>query len=94
MQARLAYLWARLGEKNRAESEAVLAMQPAPASPEVARWVVMTYEALGEEDRALAVAEMAPDDALRRLSRSPDLADLQKNVRFQQLMKSRHIKGE
>ena len=94
VQARLAYMLARLGQRNRAESEAVLAMQPSQASPEVARWVVMTYEALGEDDRALAVAEMAPDDALRRLSRSPDLADLQKNVRFQQLMKSRRIKGE
>ena len=94
VQARLAYMWARLGERNRAVSEAVLAMQPSPASPEVARWVVMTYEALGEHDNALAVAEMAPDDALRRLIRSPDLADLRKDVRFQQLVKSRRIEGE
>jgi len=54
----------------------------------------MTYEALGEHDNALAVAEMAPDDALRRLIRSPDLADLRKDVRFQQLVKSRRIEGE
>jgi serine/threonine protein kinase/tetratricopeptide (TPR) repeat protein len=87
----LAYLSARLGERSKAESEAVLALQSAPASASVARWVIMTYEALGERSRALDVAETAPDDALRRLKRSPDMADFQNNPRFQQLVQSRHV---
>jgi len=84
-------MWARLDEKRQAESEAVLALQPGPPSPVVAQWVVMTYEALGEHDRALEIAATAPDETLRRLIRSPDMAELRQNARFEQLMQSRHI---
>ncbi len=91
VQAHLAYLWARLDQKRQAESEAVLALQLRPESANASRWVVMAYEALGERERALAVAERAPDVALRRLKRSPDMADLVNNLRFQQLMQARHI---
>ena len=53
--------------------------------------IVQTYEALGERDRALALASTLPDETLRRLSRSPDLADLPKDPRFQGLLMSHHI---
>jgi tetratricopeptide (TPR) repeat protein len=91
VRSRLAYMAARLGEERRAEAEAMRALQPAPVPPEVARWIVMTYVALGESDRALAFAENVPDEALRRLSRSPDMAVFRGNPRFQQLIESRHI---
>jgi hypothetical protein len=57
----------------------------------VARKIVQTYEALGERDRALALAGTLPDEMLLRLSRSPDLADFSKDSRFQQLLMSHHI---
>lgn len=91
VQAHLAYLWARLGERRQAESEAVLALQPGTPSWEVAQWVVMAYEALGKHDRALEIVEAAPDEALRHLNRSPDMADLRKDARFQQVLQFRHI---
>lgn len=92
VQARLAYMLARLGERMQAQSEAVLALQAQPTVAEVVRWVVMAYVALEEYDRALVAAESAPNDALRRLNRSPDMAGFRVNPRFQQLMRSRHIK--
>jgi len=84
-------MWARLDEQRQAEFEIVLALQPAPASPEVTRWAVMTYDALGERQRALEVAEGSPDETLQRLKRSPDMAGLRNTSRFQLLMQSRHI---
>jgi eukaryotic-like serine/threonine-protein kinase len=91
VQAHLAYLWARLNEHTKAETEAVLALQTAPVSEETARYAVMTYEALGERDRALALAQGAPDDVLKHLIRAPNMAALCNSPRFQQLMESRHI---
>ncbi len=91
VRSRLAYLCARLNERSRAENEAGLAQQYSPGSVEVIRYLVMTYEALGERDHALALAQKAPDEALRRLSRSPEMADLRADSRFQVLMKSHQI---
>jgi tetratricopeptide (TPR) repeat protein len=91
VRARLAYMLARLGQRTRAEAEAVLALQPNPAAGNAVRWVVMAYEAMGLRERALAIAEVASDDALRRLDRSPDMADFRKDSQFQRLTQSRHI---
>jgi serine/threonine protein kinase/tetratricopeptide (TPR) repeat protein len=91
VRSMLGYFYARLDERDKAETEVQLAMHPAPSSPEVFQWVAMTYEALGQHDQALAIAEVASDDTVRRLERSPDMADLVRSPRFQQLMKYRHI---
>jgi tetratricopeptide (TPR) repeat protein len=91
VKSHLAYLCARLGQTSRAESEAGQAAQLSHGSVEVARMLVQTYEALGDRDRALALAETLPSEMLRRLNRSPDSADLPKDPRFQQLMLSHHI---
>jgi len=56
------------------------------------RWMVaLTYEALGQHDRTLAIIQDAPLSMLDRLNRFPDLADLRANARFQQLLVSHHI---
>jgi tetratricopeptide (TPR) repeat protein len=89
----LAYLCARLGDRRRAESEVAQALQLSRNATNV-RWVAaLTYEALGLQDRTLAVIQDAPDWLLSRLNRKPDpdLADLHKVPRFQQLLVSRHI---
>jgi tetratricopeptide (TPR) repeat protein len=88
VRARLAYMCSRLNERSRAESEAGLAQLDSRGSVEVIRYLIMTYEVLGERDHALALAQTAPEEALQRLSRSPDMADLRADSRFQALMKS------
>ncbi|MFN0168163.1 MAG: protein kinase domain-containing protein, partial [Bryobacteraceae bacterium] len=91
LRSGLAYLCARLGNRDRAKSEAAQAEQLAVGSVNVGWMLVLTYEALGERDRALALIEDLPDDTLRRLNRFPDLADLRADSRFQQVLVSRHI---
>jgi len=91
LKAQLAYLCARLGEHGRARSEAIQARQLAPASVEVAWWLVQAWDALGEQDEAIALLQHVPDDALRRLNREADLAEFRRSSRFQQLMALRRI---
>ena len=91
LRAQLAYLCARVGERGRAESEAIQARELAPASVEVAWWLVQAWDALGKQDEALALLQHVPDDALRRLNREADLADLRRSSRFQQVMAAHHI---
>jgi tetratricopeptide (TPR) repeat protein/TolB-like protein len=91
LKAQLAYLCARLDERSRANSEALQARQLAPASVEVAWWLVLTWDALGERDEAINVLQHVPDDILRRITREKELADLRQSFRFRQLMASRNI---
>ncbi len=91
LRSHLAYLCAHLGQRDRAEFEALEALQISNGSVEVKRMIVQTYLAMGEVDRAVALAATLPDESLRRLNRSPDLADISKDSRFQDLMQSRHI---
>jgi len=87
----LAYLSARLGDVRRAESEAAQALQISAGAIRVRWMVALTYEALDEHDRTLAIIQDAPLSMLDRLNRFPDLADLRANTRFQQLLVSHHI---
>jgi eukaryotic-like serine/threonine-protein kinase len=91
LKAQLAYLCAQLGQDSRARSEAIQARQLAPGSMEVAWWLVLTWETLGDRDQALAMLQTVPDDMIRRLSRETDLAEFRQSARFQQLKASRHI---
>ena len=87
----LAYLCARLGDMRRADAEAAQALQLSGGTIYVRWMVALTYEALGQHDRTLAIVEGAPASMLDRLNRFPDLADLRANTRFQQLLVSHHI---
>ena len=87
----LAYICARLGERRRAEAEAAQAYQLAQGMPSVAWMVALAYEALGEHERTLFIAQNAPDSLLSRLNRFPDLDDLRQLPRFQDLIRSHNI---
>jgi tetratricopeptide (TPR) repeat protein len=87
----LAYLCARLGELRRAESEAAQALQLSDGTIYVRWMAALTYEALGEHDRTLAIIQDAPPSMLDRLNRFPDLAELRADSRFQKLLVSHHI---
>jgi tetratricopeptide (TPR) repeat protein len=87
----LAYLCARLGDQGRADSEAQQALQLSGGAVNVRWMVALTYEALGQHDRTLAIIQDASASMLDRLNRFPDLADLRADSRFQQLLMSHQI---
>ncbi len=88
----LAYLCARLGDRRRAESDIAQAMQLSPSDANTLGIAATTYEALGQRDTTLAVLKAAPEEVIEDLSRWPDVADLQKDSRFKQLLASRQIR--
>jgi len=79
------YLAARLGDRRRGQDEVEQALQLAPNDKVVIHRAVLTYEMLGERDRALTIAETATADVLRELDRHPDLADFRQDPRFREL---------
>jgi len=91
-RAYVGYLTARLGDRRRGQQEIEQALQFAPNDKLVIRRAVLTYEMLGERDRALAIAETATADVLRELDRHPDLADFRQDSRFREL-KARREEG-
>jgi tetratricopeptide (TPR) repeat protein len=93
MRSFVAYLLARLGDRQGAETNAVQALGFTPAGVDVSvLWMVaLTYEALDERERTLAVIQDGPPRLLSRLNRFSDLADLQKDPRFQQLIAKHEV---
>jgi adenylate cyclase len=82
----VAYIAARLGDRKRAEDEIAQALQLSPGETKVIRSAVLTYEVLGQRDRAIQVLEKATPDLLHELDRQPDLADFSRDSRFRQLV--------
>ena len=93
VRSHLAFLYARLNDRRQAEYEAGQALQLAGGSVDAAFFVVMTYEALNERQRALDLVSKAPPELLRRLKydAQPDLAGLHRDTRFQQLIETHNI---
>jgi tetratricopeptide (TPR) repeat protein len=87
----LALLCAWLGQRGRARSEAAQALRLASGSAEIATMLIRVYEVLGDRQRAFELTQDLPDSAIRLINRSPDLAALRGDSRFQQLIVSRHI---
>ena len=81
----VAYISARLGDRKRAENEIAQALQMSRGETKVIRHAVLTYEALGERDRAIQVLNGAKPELLRELARQPDLSDFRNDSRFKQL---------
>ena len=92
MRSFVAYLLARLGDRPGAETNAVQALEFTPDDVNVRWMAALTYEVLDEHDRTFAIVKGSPDWLLRRLNRNPDLAELRKDLHFQQLKASRQIK--
>ena len=81
----VAYISARLGDRKRAENEIAQALQMSRGETKVIRNAVLTYEALGERDRAIQVLKGAKPEMLQELARQPDLSDFRNDSRFKQL---------
>jgi tetratricopeptide (TPR) repeat protein len=92
VKSHLAYLCARIGDKRRADSEIAQALQLSPHDADVQWMAAATYEALGRREATLNVLSASPSGVIADVSRWPDMADLQQDSRFLQLLASREIK--
>jgi tetratricopeptide (TPR) repeat protein len=77
----VAYISARLGDRKTAEYEIAQALQTSRDETKVIRNAVLTYEALGERDRAIEVLKGANAEVLHELDRQPDMADFRRDPR-------------
>ncbi|MDR3699940.1 MAG: protein kinase [Candidatus Sulfopaludibacter sp.] len=87
--ARLAFVLAELGDRNRASFEMAQALALSGSDQDVIVDAALTYEALGQRDKTLAVLAVAPWRLLRALTQQPDAKSLMKDPRFQQLLAKR-----
>jgi tetratricopeptide (TPR) repeat protein len=92
-RAFIGYFAARLGQRSRAIDETEEALQLFPQDIKVLRRAILTYEALGDTDRALQLAAKAPGSLLQELNRHPDLADFRVNPRFIELLDQAEKRG-
>jgi adenylate cyclase len=91
-RAYVAYFAARLGDPARAEDEIIQAKEEAPSDTKVTRRSVLTYEALGQRERAIEALNDAPPELLYELNRHPDLADFRQDLRFKQVV-AKYVNG-
>ena len=88
----LAFLYARLADKTRAESEIAQALQLSPNDADVRWTAAATYEALGRRDDTLAVLSASTSEVIADVAHWPDMGELHNDSRFAQLLTSRQIK--
>jgi serine/threonine-protein kinase len=85
-RAYVAYFSARLGDRTRAEDEISQAREQSPGDTKVLRRAILTYEAMGERDKAIRALSEAPPELLPELDRQPDLADFRQDLRFKEVV--------
>jgi serine/threonine-protein kinase len=81
-RAFVAYFAARLGDTERAIDEIEQALSLSPRDTMVMRQAVLTYVALNNIRRAREILDGASAEIMSELRRHPDLADLQRQLRF------------
>ena len=91
LRANLAYLYARLGDSPGAEYELGQALHGSSDTTTLEE-AVEVYEILGEHAKAQKIWENLPHEVLLDICHSPDLADLCRNSRFQELLASNQMK--
>jgi Flp pilus assembly protein TadD len=84
--ARLAFVLAELGDRSQASFEMAQALALSSADQDVIVDAALTYEALGQREKALAVLAGAPWRLLRALTQQPDAKGLVQDSRFRQLL--------
>jgi tetratricopeptide (TPR) repeat protein len=92
LRSRMAYVCARLGDRQRADSELGQAIRLSRESVDTLQTAVRVYEVLGRRDDALEILNSSSGDVLAHTFRHSDLADLRQDDRFQQLVESRRNK--
>ena len=79
-------LAAFLRDRRRADFELSQALAMEPENRSVIRDAAIAYETLRQREKAIAVLRNAPKRLLEELSRQPDLKELQKDSRFQDIL--------
>jgi len=87
----LAYLCARLDQRQRAESEVAQALQLSPSDGDTRAMAALTYEALGRREEAIAVLQSSNPETRADLNRWPDVPGLHADDRFQRLLKVQSV---
>lgn len=85
----VAYFALRAGDRRNAERELAQALMLGGQDKIVIRRAVLTFEAMGQRDRALEILRPASADILQELSRQPDLAGLRQDQRFLNMIAKR-----
>jgi tetratricopeptide (TPR) repeat protein len=94
LRSQLAYLSARLGDSERAESEIGQARLQSPHDATVHFMAAATFEALSRRADTLLLLSTFSNAELADVKRWPDLADLSRDSRFLQLLASRQTQKE
>ena len=84
-RASAGYFAARLGDTRRAQNEIQQALRLAPRNNTVIYRAILTYEALGLRQNALAILQGATPDLIHSLQSDPDLADFCQDSRFKKM---------
>jgi Flp pilus assembly protein TadD len=94
-RAEMAYSYARLGDSQRAETEAAQAVRFSPNDKHTRWMAVATYERIGLREQTLALLGSTPLDMLpgllAQLNRYPEMAGLRTDPRFIQLRGSHPV---
>jgi eukaryotic-like serine/threonine-protein kinase len=88
----LAYICADLGQDTRAKFEINQALQTESSQANVITFAVFTYERLEQRDKTLNILHDATPAMVSDLNRWPDLANLQRDSRFLQLLNSQQAR--
>jgi tetratricopeptide (TPR) repeat protein len=88
-RARLGWIYARLGDPDRAVFETTQALGLEPENPNVIQAAAEAFEILGQRDKALEALTNAPVGVLEELSRKPDTKELGRDPRFIKLITKR-----
>ena len=84
-RASAGYFAARIGDSRRAQDEIQQALHLAPRDNTVIYRAILTYEALGLRQNALAILQEATPDLIHSLQSDPDLADFRRDLRFKKV---------
>ncbi|MGA3007681.1 MAG: tetratricopeptide repeat protein [Opitutaceae bacterium] len=90
--SRVAFLSARLHDGPAARYEIKNALELSKGDTAVQETAIYTYDALGDDEKAVDLLEGYSDEVLHEVAWWPDLAGLHENPRFKKLVESRNIR--
>ncbi len=85
VRAYMAYIQARLGQKDNARSGIAQALQSPDKDKLILLCAILTYEAMGDREQALKVVGQISPPMKITIEHHPDLADLRKDLRYIQV---------
>lgn len=90
VRAHMAYIQARLGQKDNARSGIAQAMKSPDKDKQILLCAILTYEAMGDREQALKMIGQISPAMKITIEHHSDLADFSRDPRFIQLMAQSH----